>query len=108
MVVGAVDIRSAWSLLWRKFRAGTGQCAEDLADLTRSRLASAADVEYSVPVRPRKGPRSIRVRYTEGRYAYDPRLSSGPIAWDDYMRAMRGLNPGGFKTGSPGFAGQFS
>lgn len=46
--------------------------------------------------------------YTDGRYAYDPRLSQTPIPWGDCMRAMRGLNPGGIRWGPPGFAGPFS
>ncbi|MEV5573914.1 polymorphic toxin-type HINT domain-containing protein [Spirillospora sp. NPDC052269] len=46
--------------------------------------------------------------YTDGRYAYDPRLSQTPVPWGDYMRTMRGLNPGGIRWGAPGFSGQFS
>ncbi|MFC3508869.1 DNRLRE domain-containing protein [Amycolatopsis halotolerans] len=45
--------------------------------------------------------------YTDGRYAYDPRLSMNAIPWGDYMRRMRSLNDG-LRWGRPGFAGPFS
>ncbi len=32
--------------------------------------------------------------YTDGRYAYDPRLSQTPIPLGDYQNVMRSLNPG--------------
>ena len=45
--------------------------------------------------------------YTDGQYAYDPRLSPNAIPWGDYMRMMKSLNPG-LRWGRPGFAGPFS
>ncbi len=45
--------------------------------------------------------------YTDGRYAYDPRMSADAIPWGDYMRTMKSLNPG-LRWGNPGFAGMFS
>jgi hypothetical protein len=45
--------------------------------------------------------------YTDGRYAYDPRLSQNAIPWGDYMRTLKTLNPG-LRYGPPGFAGPFS
>ncbi|MFF9175746.1 RHS repeat-associated core domain-containing protein, partial [Streptomyces sp. NPDC014793] len=32
--------------------------------------------------------------YTDGRYVYDPAMSSGPIPYGDYERSIRLLNPG--------------
>ncbi|WP_326955193.1 DNRLRE domain-containing protein [Amycolatopsis sp. NBC_01286] len=45
--------------------------------------------------------------YTDGKYAYDPRLSMNAIPWGDYVRKLKSLNDG-LRWGSPGFAGQFS
>ncbi len=45
--------------------------------------------------------------YTDGRYAYDPRLSMNAIPWGDYMRRMKSLNDG-LRWGNRGFAGPFS
>ena len=36
--------------------------------------------------------------YTDGRYAYDPFVSPTPVPWGDYLRALRGLNPGGIRS----------
>jgi hypothetical protein len=36
--------------------------------------------------------------YSDGRYIYDPRLSSKPIPRGDYLRLMRKLNPDGFEV----------
>ncbi|MBW6439213.1 RHS repeat protein [Actinoplanes hulinensis] len=46
--------------------------------------------------------------YTDGQYAYDPRLSMTPVPWGDYMKMMRGINSGGIRFGPPGFSGSFS
>jgi filamentous hemagglutinin len=39
--------------------------------------------------------------YTDGKYVYDPRLSSDPVPLGDWERMMRGMNPGGVNIGPP-------
>ncbi|MFJ9902304.1 LamG-like jellyroll fold domain-containing protein [Streptomyces sp. NPDC101152] len=45
--------------------------------------------------------------YTDGRYVYDPRMSSDAIPRGDFMKMIRSLNPG-LRFGPPGFDGPFS